>query len=319
MVYLTKFYNWDAVVAAPVVFIVRHHEGGYVWEGVVFFQCLIRVVADDAGAVDDDGPALVSLVIRPGKGFHLLWDAADEGHVFVREVVPGAGEVVDGVGVGGVFYFPCPRVFRAEPALGVDGDAWQVLDGVFGLETFLDQQFRRRDGIDGLVYFALFIAKHAGLVFVKQFADDGVAGLTRDEPRADAAAALESEKGGFAEQVIKAPQRLDIAVEIDAAFVVNGVKPDVVADERVFLLCIRLPDIRICVDWRARAVPEAELVVRQIAPPRGDASLYDFWIRIAAEPAVVDDLRDAHALPSLCFLSRFAGLFFVFLLQQLCC
>lgn len=298
---------------------MRDHESHGLRQGLVFLDGFVRVVTDDAGAVEDDGAAFVVFMVRFGEGFHHVRDAADEGHVLIREVVPCAGEVVDGVGVGRDDDFVRPRVFRAEPALGVDGDAWQVLDGVFGLETFLDQQFRRRDGIDGLVYFALFIAKHAGLVFVKQFADDGVAGLTRDEPRADAAAALESEKGGFAEQVIKAPQRLDIAVEIDAAFVVNGVKPDVVADERVFLLCIRLPDIRICVDWRARAVPEAELVVRQIAPPRGDASLYDFWIRIAAEPAVVDDLRDAHALPSLCFLSRFAGLFFVFLLQQLCC
>ena len=247
MVYLTKFHDWNTVVAAPAVVVVRHHEGGHVWQGAVLLQCLVRVVADDAGAVDDDGPALVSLVIRPGKGFHLLWNAADEGHVFVREIVPGASEVVDGVGGGGDGDFVRPRILRAERALGIDGDAWQVLEAVFGLEAFLDQQLRRRDSIDSLVYLSFPIAKTAFFVFFEQFADNGIARLARDEPRSDAAAALEADKGRLAEQVIKTPQRLDIAVEIDAAFVIECIEPDVIADERIFLLRICLSDIVICI------------------------------------------------------------------------
>ena len=297
-VYLTKFHDWNTVVAAPAVVVVRHHEGGHVWQGAVLLQCLVRVVADDAGAVDDEGPAFVSLVIRPGKGFHLLWNAADEGHVFVREIVPAAGEVVDGVSVGRDGNFVRPRVFRTECALGIDGDTVETLDAVFGLEAFFDQQLRRRDGVDGEVELSLRVAKHAMLVFVEQFTDDGIARFARDEPRADTAAAFEAKERGLAEQVVKAPQGFDVAVEVDAAFVVERIEPDVVADEGVLPYRVGLPDIIIRRNGRACAVPEPDVVVGHGAPPRCDALLDDGRVRTAAQPTVVDDLRNAHAMRS---------------------
>lgn len=138
LLYLTELDNRYAIVASPAIVVMRHHKGGWCWQGFVVFDGLVGVVPDNASSVDDDGPSFVFFVIRLCEGTNHVRDAADEGHVLIREVVPCAGEVVDGVGGGGDGDFVRPRILRAERALGIDGDAWQVLEAVFGLEAFLD-------------------------------------------------------------------------------------------------------------------------------------------------------------------------------------
>ena len=91
------------------------------------------------------------------------------------------------------------------------------------------------------------------------------------------------------EEGVERAEHLDVAVEIDAAIVVEGVEAYEVGGKGIALGAEGLVDPERLSLGESLAVPEHELIVGQVLLPRVDATLDVFWERVAAEPAVVDD------------------------------
>lgn len=91
--------------------------------------------------------------------------------------------------------------------------------------------------------------------------------------------------------IIYRAYHLYIRVEVNTTVFIQYPEAGIVANESIFLLCIRLCRIRNDIDIEVVFILFLYLIVRQKLLPRSDARLRQFRQRVTAKPTVMYYLR----------------------------
>ena len=217
--------------------------------------------------------------------------------------LPAALIVVDAEGARCPVH-PLGHIIKGRKAVGGQHQkAVQLLLLVFLLQTGLGKQRDIPLGAGAQIRLAGFLNKGGIPVSRQHFADHPAARLCAHagagvyQQRAAIRrrrTVLHADKALILQQLVQRTHQFHVRVQIDAAVLVQHYQPRIVRYKGIFLCRIRLLCVAILADIKVLLVPRHDLVIRAVFLP----AFHTFAALRAdgpvAEPAVVDDLGDAH-------------------------
>ena len=217
--------------------------------------------------------------------------------------LPAALIVVDAEGARCPVH-PLGHIIKGRKAVGGQHQkAVQLLLLVFLLQTGLGKQRGVPLGAGAQIRLAGFLNKGGVAVACQHFADHlaarlcAHAGTGVHQQRAAVGCwrtVLHADKALVLQQLIQRAHQFHVRVQIDAAVLVQHCQPRIVRYKGIFLCRIRLLCVAVCADIKVLLGPRHDLVIRAVFLP----AFHTFAALRAdgpvAEPAVVDDLGDAH-------------------------
>ena len=217
--------------------------------------------------------------------------------------VPAALIVMDAEGARGPVH-PLGHIIKGRKAVGGQHQkAVQLLLLVFLLQPGLGKQRGIPLGAGAQIRLAGLLNKDGIAVACQHFADHlaarlcAHAGAGIHQQRAAVGCwrtVLHADKALILQQLVQRAHQLHVRIQIDAAVLVQHCQPRIVRHKGIFLCLVGLLCVAILADIKVLLVPFDDLVIRAVFFPafhtfavlRADGS--------AAEPAIMDDLGDAH-------------------------
>ena len=181
--------------------------------------------------------------------------------------------------------------------------AVQLLLLVFLLQTSLGKQRGVPLGAGTQIRLAGLLQKGSIAVSRQHFADHPAARLCAHagagvhQQRAAVGrgcAVLHADKALILQQLIQRAHQLHVCVQIDAAVLVQHRQPHIVRHKGIPLCLVGLLRVAVCADIKVLLVPRHDPVIRAVFLPAFHAFPVLRADGPAAEPAVVDDLGNAH-------------------------
>ena len=225
--------------------------------------------------------------------------------------LPAALIVVDAEGARGPVH-PLGHIIKGGKAVGGQHQkAVQFLLLVFLLQTGLGKQRGIPLGAGAQIRLAGLLNKSGIAVGRQHFADHlaarlcAHAGAGIHQQRAAVGrgrTVLHADKALVLQQFVQRAHQFHVRVQIDAAVPVQHRQPHIVRHKGIFLCFVGLLRVAVLADLKVRLVPFDDLVIRAVFFPAFDTFPALRADGPAAEPAVVDDLGDAHACFS-CFVA----------------
>ena len=217
--------------------------------------------------------------------------------------VPAALIVVDAEGARGPVH-PLGHIIKGGKAVGGQHQkAVQLLLLVFLLQTGLGKQRGIPLGAGAQIRLAGLLNKSGIAVARQHFADHlaarlcAHAGAGIHQQRAAVGrgrTVLHADKALVLQQFIQRAHQLHVRIQINAAVPVQHRQPHIVRHKGIFLCFVGLLRVAVLADLKVLLVPHHDLVIRAVFFPAFDTFTALRADGPAAEPAVVDDLGDAH-------------------------
>ena len=225
--------------------------------------------------------------------------------------VPAATVIVDAEGARGPVH-PLGHIIKGRKAVGGQHQkAVQLLLLVFLLQPGLGKQRGIPLGAGAQIRLAGLLNKDGIAVACQHFADHlaarlcAHAGAGIHQQRAAVGCwrtVLHADKALVLQQFVQRAHQLHVRVQIDAAVLIQHCQPHIVRHKGIFLCFVGLLRVAVLADLKVLLVPFDDLVIRAVFFPAFDTFPALRVDGPAAEPAVVDDLGDAHACFS-CFVA----------------
>ena len=257
--------------------------------------------------------------------------------------LPAALIVVDAEGARCPVH-PLGHIIKGGKAVGGQHQkAVQLLLLVFLLQTGLGKQRGIPLGAGAQIRLAGFLNKGGIPVGRQHFADHlaarlcAHAGAGVHQQRAAVGrgrTVLHADKALVLQQLIQRAHQLHVRVQIDAAVLIQHCQPHIVRYKGIFFCLVGLLCVAVLADLKVLLVPFDDLVIRAVFFPAFDTFPALRADGPAAEPAVVDDLGDAHDhfsffiantpvfttlfYKNACFLVKFPSAFFCAFPQKDC-
>ena len=194
----------------------------------------------------------------------------------------------------------CPLAIRVGDGVrGINRDAvGEVLRLVLALPgVFFFQYFRQNRRNGGQVERPVFPDELAPVIKIQALLDKRMArrrthdGGFQIDLRVLFIAHLQAGEEIILQQAVQLPEGPDIGIQVNAAFVVQGIQPDIIRHEGPLPVCKRIPGERDGVVVQTVHIPQLDLIVGKMLAPTGDTLPDDLRLRIVAEPAVMYNAR----------------------------